>query len=195
LISLPSLKVCKALFFLNEAYFAKKLFSLRRVSMRKIRGKAACFLTFFSVIIIFLAQVKPAFAEADTLTTIATSTLGSVRFYPCAGEYIELQGDYSALFHVTFDPTGGTHVIGQNVSKGIQGVGLQSGTRYTASDADRRSTNIFGAPGFETTYVDTFRLISQGRASNLLVRVTIHLTYAPDQGITAQIENVNSACK
>jgi len=135
------------------------------------------------------------FAEADPFTTLATSTLGSVRFYPCAGEYIKLQGDYLALFHVTFDPTGGTHVIGQNVSKGIHGIGLQSGTLYTASDSDRRSTNIFGAPGFETTYVDTFHLISQGQGSNLLVQVTIHLTYAPGQGFTTQIENVNSQCK
>ena len=135
------------------------------------------------------------FAQADSLTTIATSTLGSVRFYPCAGEYIELQGDYLALFHVTFDSTGGTHVIGQNVSKGIHGVGLQSGTLYTASDSDHRSTNIFGAPGFETTYVDTLRLVSQGQGPNLLLQVTIHLTYAPDQGFTAQIENINSQCK
>lgn len=150
------------------------------------------------VLVLLMASFSlpsPVFAQADSLTALATSTLGSVRFYPCAGEYIELQGDYLALFHVTFDPTGGTHVIGQNVSKGIRGVGLQSGTLYTASDSDRRSTNIFGAPGFENTYVDTFRLVSQGRATNLLVQVTIHLTYAPDQGFTAQIENINSQCK
>lgn len=150
------------------------------------------------VLVLLMASFSlpgPVFAQADSLTTLATSTLGSVRFYPCAGEYIELQGDYLALFHVTFDPTGGTHVIGQNVSKGIHGVGLQSGTLYTASDSDRRSTNIFGAPGFETTYVDTFRLVSQGQDTNLLIQATIHLTYAPDQGFTAQIENINSQCK
>jgi hypothetical protein len=153
------------------------------------------FTVLFSIVIILLVPVKPALAAADSLTTIATSTLGSVRFYPCAGEYIELQGDYSAIFHVTFDPTGGTHVIGQNISRGIHGVGLQTGTIYVASDADRRTTNIFGAPGFESTYVDTFRLVSQGKSANLLVQMTIHLTYAPDQGFTAQISNVDSTCK
>jgi len=163
--------------------------------MHNIQNKVLFLSTVFSVVIILFASVKPAFAAADSLTTIATSTLGSVRFYPCAGEYIELQGDYSAIFHVTFDSTGGTHVIGQNISKGIRGVGLQSGTLYVASDSDRRTTNIFGAPGFETTYVDTFRLISQGKSSNILVQMTIHLTYAPDQGFTAQINNVNSTCK
>ena len=163
--------------------------------MHGIRNKALFLFTVLGVLIIFLAQVQPAFAEANTLTTVATSTLGSIQFYPCAGEYIELHGDYSAVFHVTFDPTGGTHVFSQNISKGIHGVGLQSGTLYTATDSDRRSTNIFGAPGFETTYVDTFRLVSQGKSANLLVQMTIHLTYAPDQGFTAQISNVNSTCK
>ena len=163
--------------------------------MHSIRNKASFLFTIFSLVIIFLAPVKPAFAGADPLTTIATSTLGSVRFYPCAGEYIELSGDYAAVFHVTFDPTGGTHVIGQNISKGIHGVGLQSGTLYTASDSDRRLTNIFGAPGFETTYVDTFRLVSQGKTANLLVQVTTHLTYAPDQGFTAQISDTNTTCQ
>jgi hypothetical protein len=164
--------------------------------MRNIpRQTPLLFIIVCSTIILLLTPVKPAIAAAGSLTTIATSTLGSVRFYPCAGEYIELSGDYAAIFHVTFDPTGGTHVIGQNISKGIHGVGLQSGTLYVASDADRRTTNIFGAPGFETTYIDTFRLVGQGTAANLLIQMAIHLTYAPDQGFTAQINDMQSTCK
>jgi len=163
--------------------------------MQLMRNRAAFFLTVFSILVIFLAQAKPVFAEASTLTTTATSTLGSVRFYPCAGEYIELQGDYMALFHVTFTPTGGTHGFGQNISKGIHGIGLQSGALFVATDSDRRTTNIFGAPGFETTYVDTFRLVGQGKTPDLLVQVTTHLTYAPDQGFIAQVSNVTSECK
>jgi len=163
--------------------------------MHSIQSRVPFLVTIFSVIIIFLAPVKPVFAGADTSTTIATSRLSTVRFYPCAGEYIELSGNYAAVFHVTFDPTGGTHVIGQNISKRIHGLGLQSGTLYVASDSDRRLTNIFGAPGFETTYVDTFRLVGQGKSANLLVQVTTHLTYAPDQGFMAQISDVVSTCK
>jgi hypothetical protein len=177
---------------MKNSYSAKNHFFKGNSPMQK---SAKAFLTVFSVLVIFFAQVKPVFAEAATLTTIATATLGSVRFYPCAGEYIELQGDYMALFHVTFDPTGGTHGFGQNISKGIQGVGLQSGALYVASDSDRRMTSIFGAPGFETTYVDTFQLIGQGQAPDLLVQVTTHLTYAPNQGFTAQVSNVTSECK
>ena len=163
--------------------------------MTNIQRKISSSLFVLILLMASFSLPSPVFAQADSLTTLATSTLGSVRFYPCAGEYIELEGDYLALFHVTFDPTGGTHVIGQNISKGIHGVGLQSGALYTASDSDRRSTNIFGAPGFETTYVDSFHLVSQGQASNLLVQVTIHLTYAPDQGFTAQVSDVSSKCK
>jgi hypothetical protein len=163
--------------------------------MRQKKRRTMSLLIVFSLLIVLLAQTKPAFAEASTLTTIATASLGSVRYYPCAGEYIELSGDYMALFHVTFDPRGGTHGFGQNISQGIHGSGLQSGTLFVASDSDRRMTSIFGAPGFETTYVDTFRLIGQGQVPDLLVHVTTHLTYAPDQGFTARVENVTSECK
>src|SRR5436190_10726678 len=135
--------------------------------MRKVLYTIGLLLA-FGALIIGLAQPAPALAAAATLTTKVTQTLGSVRFYPCAGEYIELRGDYLALFHVTFDPTGGTHVVGENISKGVHGVGLQSGTLFVGSESNRRTTNIFGAPGFETTYVDTFRLIGQGKTFDLL---------------------------
>ena len=149
----------------------------------------------FNALMIGLAQLTPALAAAATLTTKVTQTLASIRFYPCAGEYIELFGDYQTLFHVTFDPTGGTHVLSQHNSKGVSGVGLQSGTRFRAAEGERRSTNIFDAPGFETTYIDRFRLIGEGTAPNLWVSVTTHATYAPNQGFTAQITNVSSECK
>jgi hypothetical protein len=153
------------------------------------------FLSILSTLVIFFAPSGLVSAEASALTTTVTSTLGSVQFYPCAGEYIELHGDYMALFHVTFDASSGTHVIGENISKGIQGVGLQSGATFVASDTERRMTAIFGAPGFETTFVDTFKLIGKGQTSDLLVQITTHLTYAPDQGFTAQVSNVSSVCK
>jgi len=148
----------------------------------------------FGALMIGLAQPAPTLAEAVTLTTTVTQTLGSVRFYPCAGEYIQLSGDYQTLFHVTFDATGGTHVLAQHNSKGVSGVGLQSGASFHAAEGARRSTNIFGAPGFETTYIDTFRLTGAGSAPDLLVSVTTHATYAPDQGFTAQVSNVSSEC-
>jgi hypothetical protein len=148
----------------------------------------------FGALMIGLAQPTPALAAAVTLTSNVTQTLGSVRFYPCAGEYIQLSGDYHTLFHVTFDPTGGTHVLGQYNSKGVSGVGLQSGIGFRAAEGERRSTNIFGAPGFETTYIDRFRLIGEGTTPNLWVSVTTHATYAPNQGFTAQITNVSGEC-
>jgi len=161
--------------------------------MQKLRNRIALLLI-LSALVIGLGQPAPALAAAATLTTNVTQTLGSVRFYPCAGEYIQLFGDYHALFHVTFDPTGGTHVLGQYNSKGVSGVGLQTGTGFRAAEGERRSTDIFGAPGFETTYIDRFRLIGEGTAPNLWVSVTTHATYAPNQGFTAQITNVSSEC-
>jgi len=162
--------------------------------MQKLRNRIALLLI-LSALVIGLGQPAPALAAAATLTTNVTQTLGSVRFYPCAGEYIQLFGDYHTLFHVTFDPTGGTHVLGQYNSKGVSGIGLQSGTGFRAAEGERRSTNIFGAPGFETTYIDRFQLIGEGTAPSLWVSVTTHATYAPNQGFTAQITNVSSECK
>jgi len=166
--------------------------------MHKVRNQIALLLLALSVLVIGLARPAPALAGSTTVTTNVTQTLGSVQFYPCAGELVALQGDYHAVFHVTFDPTGGTHVVAQYNSQGITGVGLVSNTIFRAidgADQGRRVTNIFGAPGFEMTDVDTFQLIGQGRGPNLLVHTTIHLTFAPGQGFTAQVSNVRSECK
>jgi hypothetical protein len=163
--------------------------------MRKLQNAMVMSLVVVGMLTLGLARPTPALAAAETLTVNTTQTLGSVQFYSCAGEYIALSGDYHALFHVTFDPTGGTHVVGAHNSQGIRGVGLQSGTLFRAADGDRRTTNIFGAPGFETTYVDAFRLIGQGESPDLLVYVTMHVTFAPDQGFTAQVSNVSSECR
>ena len=166
--------------------------------MHKVRNGVAVLLLALGALVIGLAQPAPALAEATTLTTNVTQTLGSVQFYPCAGELVALQGDYHAVFHVTVDSSSGSHIVGQHNSQGITGVGLSSGTLFRAvdgADEGRRVTNIFGAPGFEMTDVDTFQLIGQGQAPNLLVHTTIHLTFAPDQGFTAQVTNVSSECK
>jgi len=152
----------------------------------------------FTALVVGLARPAPALAEATTLTTNVTQTLGSVQFYPCVGELVALQGNYHAVFHVTVDPSVGIHIVGQHNSQGIIGVGLSSGMLFRAmdgADEGRRVTNIFGSPGFEMTDVDTFQLIGQGQGPNLLVHTTIHLTYAPDQGFTAQVTHVSSECK
>lgn len=162
--------------------------------MNKVRSRLALPM-FIVALVIGLVRPLPVGAKANTITWSTTVTLGSVRFYPCAGELIELRGDYHTLFHVTFDARGGTHVVSQHNSQGISGIGLESGTLFQASDSDRRITNIFGAPGFETTYVDTFQLIGRSGTPRLLVHVTLHVTFAPNQGFTAQVSNVSSECK
>ena len=62
-------------------------------------------------------------------------------------------------------------------------------------DGFRRITNIFGAPGFETTTVDTFQLIGRGNASDLLVHVTLHLTLTPNREFAVQVDNTSSECR
>jgi len=166
--------------------------------MHKVRNQIALLLIVLGVLTISLARPAPALAGSTTFTTNVTQTLGSVQFYSCAGEFVALQGDYHAVFHVTFDPRGGSHIVAQHNSQGITGVGLVSNTSFRAidgADQGRRVTNIFGAPGFEMTDVDTFHLIGQGRGPNLLVHTTIHFTFTPSQGFTAQVSNVSSSCK
>jgi len=81
------------------------------------------------------------------------------------------------------------------ISQGMIGIGPQNGAIFRDADEFRRTTNISGAPGFESTTVDTFQLIGQGQAPDLLVHITTHLTYAPDQGFTAQVTNVSRECR
>lgn len=163
--------------------------------MTTLQKKIASPLFQLILLIVCFGSPSMASADADPFTINTTSTLGSVQFYACIGERVELLGNYHSLFHVTFDPTGGTHVVGQHNSQGISGVGLETGTLFQASNGDRRITNIFGAPGFEMTYVDSFQLISHDNAADLLVHVTSHVTFAPDRGLTAEVTNVSSECK
>jgi hypothetical protein len=148
------------------------------------------------LVLLVLITALPLHAQAVTITETEVHTLGSVRTYDCIDEFIELSGEYRTLFHVTFTPTGGTHTIGHSNSSGVSGVGLTTGTRYTAVDGERRTTNIFGAPGlgFETTFIDTFRLIGAGTAPDLLVFVTIHTTLTPNGDFQTHIVETTAEC-
>lgn len=138
----------------------------------------------------------PVTAQSNTRTERTTQTLGSVRYYECAGEFIQLGGDYHSVFHVTFDPTGGSHIVFQHNSQGVSGVGLTSGAKYLSVGRDRSgTTNIFGAPGFEMTVIDTFHLVGQGVAADLTMRVAQHMTLTPEGEFSVRFETIETICR
>jgi len=143
-----------------------------------------------------MSIISIASAQATVVTSASTATLGSVRYYDCAGEYVELQGEYRSVFHVVFDPRGGTHLTFQYNSHGITGRGLQTGTIYRAVERDRSgTTNIFAAPGFEMTTVDIFHLIGQGNAPDLAVEVREHITLNANGEFSVRYTEINSSCR
>jgi hypothetical protein len=146
-----------------------------------------------------ISSISGVFAQATIVSSQSTVTLGSVRYYDCAGEYIELQGDYHSIFHVVFDPSAGsagTQQTFQHNSNGVTGQGLQTGTIYHAVDRERSgTTNIFAAPGFEMTTIDVFRLIGEGSARDLSVEIREHITLDATGVITVRYTEIKSTCR
>src|SRR5688572_12631680 len=81
-----------------------------------------------------MVSLVPVFAGADVHTTNVTQTLGQVRYFDCAGEFIEFWGDYHSVFHGTVTPNSKIHVVFVSNSSGVSGVGLSSGTAYHVVD-------------------------------------------------------------
>jgi hypothetical protein len=156
------------------------------------KAKLIPILLFTLILIIGLLPVN---AAASGFTSNTTENLGHVRPFNCANEFIQLNGNYHTLFHVTFTPTGQTHVIAVMNSSGVVGTGMTSGVTYRVVDGEHRTTNIFGAPGFESNYFGSFRLVATGQAANLLVTVVTHVTYSPELGFTAEVTNVITSCQ
>jgi hypothetical protein len=151
------------------------------------------------LILSLISSISGVFAQATIVSSQSTITLGSVRYYDCAGEYIELHGDYHSIFHVVFDPSAqgaGTHLTFQHNSIGVTGQGLQTGIIYHAEVRERSgTTNIFAAPGFEMTTIDVFRLIAEGSAPDLWVEIREHITLAADGVITVRYTEMTSTCR
>ena len=147
----------------------------------------------------FFAVLPVALAKATTVTTNIKVPVEILVFIPCAlggtGEVVELSGNLHLLTHVTTDNNGGMHVEMHAQPQGISGIGMDSGDKYQATGVTRGHINTQGPAPFESTFVNNFRIIVQGRGNNFLVHQVIHVTINANGDVTADIDKMSVDCK
>jgi hypothetical protein len=146
--------------------------------------------------VLLLVVGVPVFAE---VTTNITVPFNSTVFIPCAnggvGEQVQLSGDLHILISTTITDTT-LHLTQHFQPQGVTGVGLVTGDKYQATGVTRTDMNTNGTPfPFNTTLVNNFRIIGQGRGNNFLVHATVHTTVSANGDVTAEVNNTSTECK
>ena len=110
------------------------------------------------------------------------------------GEAIHLSGTLLAQFRFTETP-GGNVTVGFHFNpQGITGVGLTSGATYHATGVTQGTTTIKAKGGISDTFVNSFKIIGEGRAQNFLQTDVVHLTVNAKGVVTATVEKSTIRC-
>ena len=152
------------------------------------------------VIVMLMAALMgrtSALAAASTFTDNVQIPFDLFVFVPCAaggaGEDVFLSGTLHVLFHTTIDNSGGFHTKFHFQPQGISGTGLVTGDKYQATGVTQGTDN--GKVGFESTFVNNFKIIGQGPGNNFLVHENFHFTVNANGEVTAFVDNFSVECR
>ena len=131
------------------------------------------------------------------VTTNIEMPINITVFVPCAaggaGENVALSGDLHTLFTTTFDSNGGFHAKVHFNPQGVSGIGQTTGDKYQGTGVTQSEIN--GRVGYETSFVNNFRIIGQGPGNNFMIHETMHITVHPDGTVTGFVDNFSVSCK
>jgi len=130
---------------------------------------------------------------ATTFTEVEIETFFVDARVECAGDWVRVSGKFHFLTHTTLDGNGRYHLKVQFSPMGVSGFGFPSGTFYQGTGVTQW-TNI-GIVGAPQTYINNFRLISQGSAPNLMVHVNTHTTVNANGDVTTDFDHTTISCR
>lgn len=163
--------------------------SMLSSNWRRLRHVALLLAGLFSLMLATTAQAA--------VLTNTDFPINITVFVPCAaggaGEDVALSGNLHVLFSITFDSSGGFHAESHANPQGVSGTGLTTGDKYQGTGVTRDDFN--GKVGFETTFVNNFRIIGQGPGNNFLVHDNSHVTVHPDGTVTGFVDNFSVECQ
>ena len=135
--------------------------------------------------------------NAQTFTDEERIPIELFTFVPCAnegtGEVVMLAGNLHVLYHVTLNDRGGYHAKSLAQPQGVSGIGLTSGDKYQGTGVTQSQFN--GTVGYESTYINNFRIIGQASGNNYLVHETYHVTVNANGEVTAYVDNYSVECR
>ena len=110
-------------------------------------------------------------------------------------EPIQFTGALHILFHSTFTSSGNYHFKFHFQPQGVNGTGLQTGTKYEATGVTQDESDYNGPLPYTESYINNFRLIGQGPNNNLLVHENFHITINSNGDVTAVHDNSSVECR
>ena len=155
--------------------------------------------TLLALIVFAVASLgaTPAMAAAFTYTVSQSIPIDFLVYVPCAnqgaGEYVELTGSLHDLFHITVDNNGGFHLKTLDNPQGISGNGMTTGAKYQGTG--ETGDEINGTVGYETTYMNNFKIVGQGPGNNYMIHENLHITVHADGTVTSYVDNFSAECK
>lgn len=132
-------------------------------------------------------------AAASATTTTTNETIEVFRHLDLCDETILLTGRLHVLTHATVNSTGGFNLVIHRQPKGITGIGLDSGARYQATGATLFMTTLNA--GLTDTFVNSFKIIGHGPASNFLAQETYHVTVDASGNVQTDLYHVRVECR
>jgi hypothetical protein len=111
-----------------------------------------------------------------------------LRSADCTGEVVEISG----TVHMVNQSQADGSVIGHFNYQDVSGAGLTSGIVYRVTAVDH--VRLRAPFPSSISSVQSFRLISQGAGSNLLVTVLYHITVNASGEVTASLDNLDMQC-
>ena len=138
-------------------------------------------------------------AAAETFTENLFIPVDIAVFIPCAnngaGEDVVLSGFLHDLFHITIN---GDRIVVKihDQPQGITGVGSITGDKYQGTGVTQETfSSAFSGFPFTDTFVNSFKIIGQGKGNNYLVQEILHITVNADGTVTAFVDNLSVECK
>jgi hypothetical protein len=114
---------------------------------------------------------------------------------PCIGETVDLKGELQLTTSVVVDGAEGMHASSILLVAHLAGVGETSGVIYHAVMHSAQGVNISGQRfPLDATQMATINLLSPGGDDNLVVHVTLHLTFHSAEDATVEVVQAVGRC-
>ena len=140
---------------------------------------------------VLVAVVLPTAAQAGTITA---RTPFQADVTACNSDTIRLSGQLLNVFTATANSAGGFVFASHFQPQGIEGVDMQTGTKYLGTGLTRDLTVLSPSGTTTLTLLNRFHIQATAGADSLDLSQTVHITFLADGTVTAFVDNFSVSC-